>query len=150
MRTTADETPSAVLEPTTAARGVASSRTVLSDFDFRAQAVIVASGGFSANVEMRQEYDEIWGNLTEAVPTTNAPTITGAASNPPTTAPITAPTAVPMGPATEPTAAPVAPPAAAPTPVPTGCAPGAPVAKLENEKPQGETVSYDELIKSWQ
>ena len=29
-------------------------------------------------------------------------------------------------------------------------APGAPVAKLENEKPQGETVSYDELIKSWQ
>ena len=39
--------------------------------------VIIASGGFSANVEMRQEYDEIWGNLTEAVPTTNAPTITG-------------------------------------------------------------------------
>ena len=39
--------------------------------------VILASGGFSANVEMRQEYDEIWGNLTEAVPTTNAPTITG-------------------------------------------------------------------------
>jgi glycerol transport system substrate-binding protein len=29
-------------------------------------------------------------------------------------------------------------------------APGSPVAKLENEKPQGETVSYDELIKSWQ
>ena len=29
-------------------------------------------------------------------------------------------------------------------------APGAPVGKLENEKPQGETVSYDELIKSWQ
>lgn len=29
-------------------------------------------------------------------------------------------------------------------------APGAPVAKLENEKPQGETVSYDELLKSWQ
>ncbi|SMO99711.1 ABC transporter substrate-binding protein [Paracoccus laeviglucosivorans] len=29
-------------------------------------------------------------------------------------------------------------------------APGAPVAKLENEKPKGETVSYDELIKSWQ
>ncbi|MFD1794886.1 carbohydrate ABC transporter substrate-binding protein [Paracoccus aurantiacus] len=28
--------------------------------------------------------------------------------------------------------------------------PGAPVAALENEKPQGETVSYDELIKSWQ
>jgi glycerol transport system substrate-binding protein len=29
-------------------------------------------------------------------------------------------------------------------------APGSPVAKLENEKPQGETVNYDELIKSWQ
>ena len=28
-------------------------------------------------------------------------------------------------------------------------APGAPVAKLENEKPQGITVDYDELIKSW-
>ena len=28
--------------------------------------------------------------------------------------------------------------------------PGAPVAKLENEKPQGETVAYDELVKSWQ
>lgn len=27
---------------------------------------------------------------------------------------------------------------------------GAPVAKLENEKPQGETISYDELLKSWQ
>ncbi len=27
--------------------------------------------------------------------------------------------------------------------------PGAPVAKLDNEKPAGETVSYDELIKSW-
>ena len=29
-------------------------------------------------------------------------------------------------------------------------APGAPVAKMENEKPQGETISYDELLKSWQ
>jgi glycerol transport system substrate-binding protein len=27
--------------------------------------------------------------------------------------------------------------------------PGAPKAKLDNEKPQGETVAYDELIKSW-
>ena len=39
--------------------------------------VIIASGGFSANVEMRQAYDELWGNLTADVPTTNAPTITG-------------------------------------------------------------------------
>lgn len=29
-------------------------------------------------------------------------------------------------------------------------APGSPVAKLENEKPKGETIAYDELIKSWQ
>ncbi len=29
-------------------------------------------------------------------------------------------------------------------------APGAPVAKLENEDPTPETISYDELIKSWQ
>ncbi len=28
--------------------------------------------------------------------------------------------------------------------------PGSPVAKLENEKPMGETIAYDELIKSWQ
>lgn len=27
--------------------------------------------------------------------------------------------------------------------------PGAPKAKLANEKPQGETVDYDELIKAW-
>lgn len=39
--------------------------------------VIMATGGFSANVEMRQEYDEIWGNLGEGVPTTNTATITG-------------------------------------------------------------------------
>ena len=29
-------------------------------------------------------------------------------------------------------------------------APGSPVAKLENEKPMGETIAYDEVIKSWQ
>ena len=28
--------------------------------------------------------------------------------------------------------------------------PGAPKPKLANEKPKGETVSYDELVKSWQ
>ncbi|PAU57704.1 ABC transporter substrate-binding protein [Pseudomonas sp. PIC25] len=28
--------------------------------------------------------------------------------------------------------------------------PGAPKPKLENEKPKGETVSYDELVKSWE
>jgi glycerol transport system substrate-binding protein len=28
--------------------------------------------------------------------------------------------------------------------------PGAPKAKLANEKPKGETVSYAELLKSWE
>ena len=28
--------------------------------------------------------------------------------------------------------------------------PGAPKPKLDDEKPQGQTVAYDELIKSWQ
>jgi glycerol transport system substrate-binding protein len=27
--------------------------------------------------------------------------------------------------------------------------PGSPKAKLENEKPQGETVNYDDLIQAW-
>ncbi len=27
--------------------------------------------------------------------------------------------------------------------------PGAPKPKLENEKPQGETVKYDDLLKAW-
>ena len=27
--------------------------------------------------------------------------------------------------------------------------PGSPKAKLSNEKPQGETIAYDELIKRW-
>ena len=27
--------------------------------------------------------------------------------------------------------------------------PGAPKAKLANEKPKGQTVDYDELIKTW-
>ncbi len=29
-------------------------------------------------------------------------------------------------------------------------APGTPVPALENEKPQGETIAYDELIKRWE
>jgi len=28
--------------------------------------------------------------------------------------------------------------------------PGAPKPKLDNEKPQGKTVPYDEMVKSWQ
>lgn len=39
-----------------------------------AGAVIIATGGFSANVEMRQEYDE---TLIDSLPTTNTPAATG-------------------------------------------------------------------------
>jgi predicted oxidoreductase len=42
----------AVLEPSTAARGVASSRTVVDDFELRAQAVVVASGGIGGNHDL--------------------------------------------------------------------------------------------------
>ncbi len=42
----------AVLEPTSVARGVASSRTTVGDFEFRAQAVIVASGGIGGNHDL--------------------------------------------------------------------------------------------------
>ena len=41
-----------VLEPASAARGVASSRTVVGDFEFRAQSVIVASGGIGGNHDL--------------------------------------------------------------------------------------------------
>ena len=40
--------------------------------------VIVATGGFGANVKMRNDYDELWGKtLGEKTPTTNLPSSTG-------------------------------------------------------------------------
>jgi predicted oxidoreductase len=42
----------AVLEPSSAARGVASSRTTVGEFEFRAPAVIVASGGIGGNHDL--------------------------------------------------------------------------------------------------
>lgn len=41
-----------ILEPSNAPRGVASSRKVVGDFEFRASAVIVASGGIGGNLEL--------------------------------------------------------------------------------------------------
>jgi hypothetical protein len=41
-----------VLEPSDAPRGVSTSKRVVGDFELRAQAVIVASGGIGANLEM--------------------------------------------------------------------------------------------------
>ncbi|GAA0517822.1 FAD-binding dehydrogenase [Saccharopolyspora subtropica] len=42
----------AILEPSSAARGTPSSRTAVGDFDLRAQAVLVTSGGLGANHEL--------------------------------------------------------------------------------------------------
>lgn len=39
--------------------------------------VILATGGFGANVEMRMEYDTQWGRLDASIPTTNSPAIVG-------------------------------------------------------------------------
>ncbi|MCV7055764.1 FAD-binding dehydrogenase [Mycolicibacterium gilvum] len=46
----------AVLEPSDAVRGAPSSRNVFGDFEFRAQAVIVASGGIGGNHELVRKY----------------------------------------------------------------------------------------------
>lgn len=43
-----------------------------------ADGVILTTGGFGANVKMRNEYDELWGRkLGETTPTTNLPSATG-------------------------------------------------------------------------
>ena len=39
--------------------------------------VILTTGGFGANVEMRMQYDTHWNKLDEKIPTTNSPAITG-------------------------------------------------------------------------
>ncbi|MDI9521051.1 MAG: FAD-dependent oxidoreductase [Bacillota bacterium] len=47
-------------------------------FEYRAnKSVILATGGFGANVEMRQKYNKFWATLDENVPTTNQPCATG-------------------------------------------------------------------------
>lgn len=44
------------------------------NMEIRAKVVIIATGGFAANLEMRKEYDP---TLTEKLPTTNSPAIVG-------------------------------------------------------------------------
>ncbi len=57
------------------AKGTATDGT---PFEYRAnKSVILATGGFGANVEMRQAYNKFWANLDENVPTTNQPCATG-------------------------------------------------------------------------
>ena len=41
------------------------------------KAVIIATGGFGNNVEMRQKYDKLWGTLDESIKSTNHPGATG-------------------------------------------------------------------------
>lgn len=46
--------------------------------EYRAKkGVILATGGFGANVAMRMEYDTRWHSLDESIPTTNSPAIVG-------------------------------------------------------------------------
>ncbi len=55
-----------VLEPTDAARGVASSRNTVGEFEFRAQAVIVASGGIGGNHDLvRKNWPKRMGRVPE-------------------------------------------------------------------------------------
>ena len=57
------------------AKGTATDGT---PFEFRAnKSVVLATGGFGANVEMRQKYNKFWANLDETVPTSNMPCATG-------------------------------------------------------------------------
>ena len=54
----------AVLEPSTAARGVASSRNIMGEFEFRAAAVIVTSGGIGGNPDLvRKNWPERMGRV---------------------------------------------------------------------------------------
>ena len=54
----------AVLEPSTAARGVASSRNTMGEFEFRAAAVIVTSGGIGGNPDLvRKNWPERMGRV---------------------------------------------------------------------------------------
>ena len=49
-----------------------------SEFIFKAEkGVILATGGFSANVEMREKYNTHWATLDESIPTSNGPQATG-------------------------------------------------------------------------
>lgn len=56
----------AVLEPSTAVRGAESSRNVVGDFEFRAQAVVVASGGIGGNHDLvRKNWPKRMGRVPE-------------------------------------------------------------------------------------
>lgn len=59
----------------TGVRAVAANGT---PYEYKAgKGVVLATGGFGANVEMRVKYNSIWADLGPTVPTTNSPAITG-------------------------------------------------------------------------
>ena len=57
--------------------GVKGTTTEGQPFELRAKSTIVATGGFSANVEMRQKYNKHWPDLGENLSTSNHPGATG-------------------------------------------------------------------------
>ena len=58
--------------------GVKGTATDGTPFEYRAnKSVILATGGFGANVEMRQRFNKFWANLDESIGTTNQPCATG-------------------------------------------------------------------------
>lgn len=58
--------------------GVSGLTTDNQEFEITAnKGVIIATGGFGANVEMRMDYNKHWANLDETIQTTNLPSATG-------------------------------------------------------------------------
>ncbi|MCL2217899.1 MAG: flavocytochrome c [Defluviitaleaceae bacterium] len=45
--------------------------------EVRAASVVMATGGFGSNIEMRMRYDQLWHVLDRGIPTTNLPSIVG-------------------------------------------------------------------------
>ena len=45
--------------------------------EVRATSVVMATGGFGSNIEMRMRYDQLWHVLDRSIPTTNLPSIVG-------------------------------------------------------------------------
>lgn len=67
-----------IMDETGRVSGVEAVKEDGSKYTFNAKkGVIITTGGFGANVEMRQKYNKKWPTLDESIPTTNSPAITG-------------------------------------------------------------------------
>ena len=74
-----DGVTGSVLEPDDCARGEASSREIVGEFDLRAAAVIVSSGGIGANHDLvRRNWPERLGPRRDGCSRASRPTSTGA------------------------------------------------------------------------